>query len=167
METIMQTENVIDNSNLIRDKILKFESPDDFYFVSVMWRRKDHPECPANENARMLASWCIKNVEYFDRKLPLIKDYCEHFQARAYIKPQVRSCKDINRQLLVFLANQVDNMDLAYSTFILVPKNKKLFKDTFAREASLISLYTIKAWPFIFLLFLKFISNTSPYWENK
>ena len=107
---------ILDNSQIIRDKILKFKSPDDFYFISVMWRRKDHPECPANENARMLANWCIKNVEYFDSHLPIIKDYCEHFKARAYIKPQVRSCKDINRQLLVFLAKQVDNMDLAYST---------------------------------------------------
>ena len=107
---------IVDNSDLIRNNILKFESPDDFYFISVMWRRKDHDECPANENARMLANWCIKNLEYFDSHLPLIKDYCEHFGARAYIKPQVRSCKMINREILKFMANQIDNCDLAYST---------------------------------------------------
>ena len=120
LSTITQTDNnndlVLDNSQIIRDHILQFESPDDFYFISVMWRRKDHPECPANENARMLANWCVKNLDYFDSHLPLIKDYCHHFGARAYIKPQVRSCKDINRQILIFMANQIDNADLAYST---------------------------------------------------
>ena len=110
------SNEILDNSQIIRDKILQFESPDDFYFISVMWRRKDHPECPANENARMLANWCVKNLEYFDSHLPLIKDYCEHFGARAYIKPQVRSCKMINREILKFMANQIDNYDLAYST---------------------------------------------------
>ena len=113
---VLRKEIIVDNSDLIRNNILKFESPDDFYFISVMWRRKDHDECPANENARMLANWCIKNLEYFDSHLPLIKDYCEHFGARAYIKPQVRSCKMINREILKFMANQIDNCDLAYST---------------------------------------------------
>ena len=112
----MNEIQVLDNIDLIRNKILKFKSSDDFYFVSVIWRRKDHPECPANENARMIASWCIKNVAYFDRKIDLIKDYCHHFLARACIKPQVRSCLSINRQILKFMANQVDNKDLAYST---------------------------------------------------
>lgn len=107
---------ILDNTNIIRNNILKFESPDDFYFISVMWRRKDHPECPANENARMLANWCIKNLDYFDSHIDLIKDYCIHFGARAYIKPQVRSCKMINREILKFMANQIDNYDLAYST---------------------------------------------------
>lgn len=110
------TQLILDNSQIIRNEILKFESSDDFYFVSVMWRRKDHPECPANENARMLANWCIKNVKYFDDHLPLIKDYCEHFGARAMIKPQVRSCKAVNREILKFMAQQIDNDDLAYST---------------------------------------------------
>ena len=108
--------NILDNIDLIREKILKFKSKDDFYFISVMWRRKDHLECPANENARMLANWCIKNVKYFDDHINLIKDYCNHFGARAYIKPQVRSCKKINRELLRFMVNQIDNYDLAYST---------------------------------------------------
>lgn len=115
-KNIIRKEIIIDNSDLIRDKILKFKSRDDFYFISVMWRRKDHDECPANENARMLANWCIKNLKYFDSHLPLIKDYCEHFGARAYIKPQVRSCKMINREILKFMVNQIDNCDLAYST---------------------------------------------------
>lgn len=106
----------VDNSALIRDKVLKFKSPDDFYLVSVLWRKKDHPECHANENARMIANWYIKSVEYFDRKLPIIKDYCEHFGARAYIKPQVRSCLGTNRQILRFMAEQIDNQDLSYGT---------------------------------------------------
>lgn len=114
--SVKENKLILDNSQTIRNEILKFESSDDFYFISVMWRRKDHPECPANENARMLANWCIKNIEYFDSHLPLIKDYCEHFGARAYIKPQVRSCKATNREILKFMANQIDNFDLAYST---------------------------------------------------
>lgn len=108
----------LDNSSVIRDRVLKFESPDDFYFVSILWRHKDHPECPANENARMIANWYIKSVEYFDQKLPIIKDYCEHFGARAYIKPQVRSCLNINRQILKFMADQIDNQDLSYGTLM-------------------------------------------------
>lgn len=116
--TFSDNKIYLDNSAVIRDKVLKFKSPDDFYLVSVLWRRKDHPECPANENARMIANWYIKSVEYFDRKLPIIKDYCEHFGARAYIKPQVRSRLAINRQILKFMVDQVDNPDLSYATLM-------------------------------------------------
>jgi len=62
-----------------------------FYMMSILQRKKDHPLSGANENCRMLANFYIKNVEYYERKIPSIIDYCHHFQARAYIRPQVRS----------------------------------------------------------------------------
>jgi len=110
------SKQILDNIELIREKVLKFESNDDLYMISIMRRKKDHPEDPANENARMLCNYYIKNLEYFDSKVPFIKEYCEHFGARAYIKPQVRSCKAINRQLLKFMVDQIDNTDLAFAT---------------------------------------------------
>lgn len=109
-------KQILDNIELIKEKVLKFQSNDDVYMISILQRRKDHPECGANENCRMLANFYVKNIEYFDRKIPIIKEYCNHFGARAYIRPQVRSCLAINRQLLKFMADQIDNGDLAYST---------------------------------------------------
>ena len=109
---------IINNIENIKFHVLRFEQPDDFYMLSIMPRKKDHPESPilANENNRMLYNMYIRNIEYFERKIPLVKEFCEKFYARCYIKPQVRSGKQINRQMLKFMCDQVDNWDLNYYT---------------------------------------------------
>lgn len=108
---------IINNIENIKFHVLRFEQPDDFYMLSILQRKKDHPESTsANENARMLYNTYVRNVPYFERKIPLIKEFCEKFHARCYIKPQVRSGKQINRQLLKFMCDQVDNWDLNYYT---------------------------------------------------
>lgn len=108
---------IIDDIENIKFHVLRFEQPDDFYMLSILQRKKDHPESTsANENARMLYNTYVRNMEYFERKIPLIKEFCEKFHARCYIKPQVRSGKSINRQLLKFMCDQVDNWDLNYYT---------------------------------------------------
>ena len=108
---------IVNNIENIKFHILRFEQPDDFYMLSILQRKKDHPESTsANENARMLYNTYIRNMPYFENKIPLIKEFCEKFHARCYIKPQVRSGKSINRQLLKFMCDQVDNWDLNYYT---------------------------------------------------
>ena len=108
---------IINNIENIKFHVLRFEQPDDFYMLSILQRKKDHPESTsANENARMLYNTYVRNLPYFERKIPLIKEFCEKFHARCYIKPQVRSGKSINRQLLKFMCDQVDNWDLNYYT---------------------------------------------------
>ena len=110
------SETILDNINFVRESFLHFKSNDDMYMISILQRKKDHPEASANENERMLANFYIKNIEYFDKKIDLLKEYCHNFKARCYIKPQVRSIKAVNRLLLRFLAMQIDNWDLNYST---------------------------------------------------
>lgn len=108
---------IVNNIENIKFHVLRFEQPDDFYMLSILQRKKDHPESTsANENARMLYNTYIRNMPYFENKIPLIKEFCEKFHARCYIKPQVRSGKSINRQLLKFMCDQVDNWDLNYYT---------------------------------------------------
>lgn len=111
---------ILDNIDIIRDKILKFESEDEFYMCSILQRKKDNPLCGANENCRMLANFYIKNIEYFDRKIPLMKEYCHQHLARAYIRPQVRSCKRTNREFLKHMIDQIDNTDIAYGSLARV-----------------------------------------------
>ena len=108
---------IVNNIENIKFHVLRFEQPDDFYMLSILQRKKDHPESTsANENARMLYNTYVRNMPYFERKIPLIQEFCEKFHARCYIKPQVRSGKSINRQLLKFMCDQVDNWDLNYYT---------------------------------------------------
>lgn len=116
---------LIDNISIIKEKLLIFRKPGDFYMISILQRKKDFPNETygvngSNENCRMIANFYINNMEYFDRKLPLIKDYCHKFNARAYIKPQVRNSFKVNRWILKHMVDQIDNGDLNYNALARV-----------------------------------------------
>lgn len=95
---------MVDNFELIRT-LLKFESKDDFYFVQILQRSKDNPEIGANN--RLVKSYYIRSLEYFDSKKNEIKQVCELYKARAYIHLTKRSYKDV---ALVCLQNLVERI---------------------------------------------------------
>lgn len=57
----------------------------------------------ANEHQRLLRTYYVDSLEYFDRKIPAIKELCETNKARAYILPQVRN----NFECLLSLGEKV------------------------------------------------------------
>ena len=104
---------MVDNFELIRSK-LDFKDQFDRYVCHVMRRVKDKEneglkKCGSNEAQRLLRTYYFGDLDYFDKKIPAIKELCETTGARAYILPQVRNNRDclINLGKLVF--ENIDN----------------------------------------------------------
>ena len=60
---------MIDNFNQIRN-LLQFNSPNDFYFVQIIRRKKENPEMKERNNSysRCIKSYYINSIEKFDTK---------------------------------------------------------------------------------------------------
>lgn len=112
---------VIDNFPIIRPH-LAFEksfrtdgSPigDTFdrYIVHIIKRAKDDggKNFGSNESQRLIKTFEIGSLEYFDRKEETIKDLCRANKARAYVLPQVRSSRDC---LMSLVKAAIDCMDV-------------------------------------------------------
>ena len=88
---------------------MTFKEKTDRYIVHIMRRPKDLIDIPemkaigANEHQRLLRTYYIDSLEYFDRKIPAIKELCKTNYARAYILPQVRN----NYECLLSLGEKV------------------------------------------------------------
>lgn len=96
----------VDNFELIRSK-LTFVDQFDRYVCHIMRRTKDNSKlkkCGSNESQRLLRTYYFGDLDYFDAKIPAIKELCGVTGARAYILPQVRNNRDclINLGKLVF-----------------------------------------------------------------
>ena len=87
----------IDNFDIFRSH-LTFLTSQDRYIVHVLRRPKDVKQIGnslgSNECQRLLRTYYIDSLEYFDKKIPAIKELCESNRARAYILPQVRNNED-------------------------------------------------------------------------
>lgn len=98
----------IDNFDIFR-KHLTFKEKTDRYIVHILRRPKDLVEDPtmkaigSNEHQRLLRTYYIDSLEYFDTKIPAIKELCTTNKARAYILPQVRN----NYECLLSLGEKV------------------------------------------------------------
>ncbi len=83
----------IDNFDIIK-KHLDFKSPLDRYIVHILRRPKDCEELSnqlgSNEAQRLIRTYYIDSLKYFDSKIPAIKELCHSCNARAYIIPQVK-----------------------------------------------------------------------------
>ena len=83
----------IDNFDIIK-KHLDFKSPLDRYIVHILRRPKDCEELAnqlgSNEAQRLIRTYYIDSLEYFEKKIPAMKELCHSCNARAYIIPQVK-----------------------------------------------------------------------------
>ena len=84
---------MIDNFNIIRQH-LDFKTPTDRYIIHILRRPKDCQNLKnrlgSNEAQRLIRTYYIDSLEYFDSKIPAIKELCESCNARAYIIVQPR-----------------------------------------------------------------------------
>lgn len=84
----------LDNSALVRERLLKYDNKGDFYFALVLKRRKDtkgHLLEGVNEDNRLIKHFFLYSLDYYDRKLDAIRRLCDDNDARAYILPQRRN----------------------------------------------------------------------------
>lgn len=82
---------IIDNFDLIRN-LLKFDdNKDRFYLIQLWVRRKDVAD--AGKGTRVIKSYYVSSLDYYDSHIEEIKTLCRMFHARAYIRLNAASWK--------------------------------------------------------------------------
>jgi len=96
----------IDNFETFKSR-LDFRDKTDRYIVHVLRRPKDceglKNALGSNECQRLIRTYYVDSIDYFEKKIPAIKELCESNRARAYILPQVRN----NYECLLNLGEKV------------------------------------------------------------
>jgi len=118
---------MIDNFEQIA-KLLEFESEDDFYFLQILKRKKEHPEL--GSNSYVVKTYFIKSVnDLWIHKKEIIY-LCEHHNARAGINLNRRSFEKVAFKTLQKVTEQLMNRDYksvrtAYSSACGLSHNEK------------------------------------------
>lgn len=101
---------MIDNLDLVKP-LLNFENEGDFYMLYVLKRKKDQPEGEKDnhQSVRTIRSYCIRSIEQLEKKYDEVKLLCETFKARAYIHVQKQNHKDVSLQMMVTLAQRIQD----------------------------------------------------------
>jgi hypothetical protein len=104
---------MVNNFDRIRG-LLEFKSKDDFYFLQILQRKKDHKEGKVNgtnNNSRLIKAYYVYSLEYFDFIMPEVIEMCKLFNARAGINLNRRSFKKMQLQHLKKITEQLLNND--------------------------------------------------------
>ena len=114
---------MVDNFDSIRS-LLKFdEKGENFYFLQILQRKKDHKGTGkvngTNNNSRLIKAYYIHSMEKFDFIEPEVKELCKLFQARAGINLNRRNYKKMSLQVLKKVTDQILNgsFDKAYKAY--------------------------------------------------
>lgn len=86
----------------------------DRYIVQILQRPKDTKQFGANLGNRLIKTYEISSLDYFDKKTPHIKDLCEQNNARAYILPQVRSTYDCLKEMIKIGVDNLENPTIKF-----------------------------------------------------
>jgi hypothetical protein len=106
---------MIDNFELIKP-LLKFDDEDDFYFLQIIQRKKDHPKGHVHgtgNNHRMIKAYYIKSTQHLDEVKDEIIAISNLFGARAGISLNRRNRKEIALEMLSHLALNIKNKQYA------------------------------------------------------
>lgn len=101
---------MINNLELIKP-LLNFEKAGDFYMLYVFKRKKDQPEGERDnhQSVRTIKTYTIESLEYLDKRWDEIAQLCEMFKARAYIHVQKQNHFDVSLNMMVELAQRIQN----------------------------------------------------------
>jgi hypothetical protein len=104
---------MIDNINTIK-RLLNFENEGDFYYCLILKRKKDQPEGERDnhQSVRTIKTYCVDSIEYLEKRYDEIKQLCEMFKARAYIHVQKQNHKDVSLNMMVALAQRIQDGNL-------------------------------------------------------
>ncbi len=104
---------MINNFDQIAD-LLEFPNKDNFYFVQLLQRKKDHPGQRlggSNNNSRLIKAYYITSVEKLHIHQEEMIKLCEVFNARACINLNPRNFEKAAFHCLQKIANQMSNKD--------------------------------------------------------
>jgi hypothetical protein len=99
---------MIDNIELIKP-ILQFDSEDNFYYLQILQRKKENDE--TGSNSRIIKNYYVDSIKYLEDKYEEIKNLCNLFNARAYIRINRRSYEKVAYKAMVNLANTMSNRE--------------------------------------------------------
>ena len=99
---------MVNNLNTILE-LLEFESEDDFYFLQILKRKKEHPEL--GSNSYVVKTYQITSKESLQRYMPEIICLCDFHNARAGINLNKRSFEKTHLKVIQRLVNQLENKD--------------------------------------------------------
>lgn len=89
--------------------LLIFETPDDFYYLQIIQRKKENPQL--GSNSRIIKNYYITSIEYLLDKYDEIKNLCNLFNARASLRLNKRSFERIAFKTLENIANTMQNKE--------------------------------------------------------
>jgi len=103
---------MVNNYEKIKE-LMEFKTPDDFYYVQVMKRKKDDVDgvWRTDCNNIILADYYIKSFEDFDKKFFDMKGICDALNSRAYIHLNKRSFVKTAKETMKKIVNNVANGD--------------------------------------------------------
>ena len=100
---------MIDNLNQIKE-LLNFDNEGDFYMLYVLKRKKDQTTDKSNhQSVRTIKTYCIESIDHLEKRYDEVKMLCEIFKARAYIHVQKQNQKDVSLNMMVELAQRIQN----------------------------------------------------------
>jgi len=103
---------MVDNFDII-EPLLNWRSDDDFYFIQVLQRKKDHKDKMrvngTNNNARLVKAYYVTSMESFQFYKPEIIELCKVFNARAGINLNRRCFKRVQLRFLKKIIDQMEN----------------------------------------------------------
>lgn len=114
---------MVNNFELIKS-LLTFNTKDEFYFVQVIQRKKDNPDCNylgSNNSSRLIKAYYISSIEKLNKYEKEIIELCKLFNARAGINLNKRSFEKTAFNTMDYMIQQMkvgnwDSVLQAYNT---------------------------------------------------
>ncbi|MDB4285885.1 hypothetical protein N9933_01125 [bacterium] len=103
----------INNYTEIRS-LLDPVTPDDFYHLQLIQRKKDNPLLGLN--SRVIKSYYIDSMEYFDKIKNEVINICNHNNARACINLNKKSYEKVAHRALVNMSNLMSIKEYRYAS---------------------------------------------------
>lgn len=100
----------VDNFEIIKP-LLTFQDENDFYYLQILQRKKDHPKgtiVGSNNSSRLIKSYNIFSTEQLDKYEKEIKLMCQLFEARAGINLNKRNSKKLALKVISDTARYIE-----------------------------------------------------------
>lgn len=85
--------------------LMKFEKPEDFYYLTILARKADDPN--ATKSVKVIDNYAIYSFEQLDRVMPFVIKDCEAYNARAYLYVNKRDAFKVGLEVIRLSAEYI------------------------------------------------------------